>query len=58
VEGAQHLLETTRSTVDEVASKVGYANSIALRRLLQEQLGRSAREIRAARIRRDRAAAR
>lgn len=51
VERAQHLLETTRSSVDEVAARVGYADPIALRRLLRKELGRSAREIRAGRNR-------
>jgi transcriptional regulator GlxA family with amidase domain len=49
VERAQHLLETTRSSVDEIAARVGYADPIALRRLLQKELGRGAREIRAGR---------
>jgi len=46
VERAQHLLETTRRSVDEIAACVGYADPVALRRLLQKELGRNAREIR------------
>jgi transcriptional regulator GlxA family with amidase domain len=47
VERAEHLLETTRQSLDEVAARVGYADPITLRRQLRKELGRGAREIRA-----------
>jgi transcriptional regulator GlxA family with amidase domain len=56
VERAQHLLETTHHSVDAIATQLGYADPVALRRLLQKELGRSARQIRGARGRRARGA--
>ncbi|HVB38844.1 MAG TPA: helix-turn-helix domain-containing protein, partial [Vicinamibacterales bacterium] len=47
VERAVHLLKTTDETVDEIATRVGYADGVTLRSLLRRQLGRGIREIRA-----------
>jgi transcriptional regulator GlxA family with amidase domain len=41
-----HLLETTRSSVDQIAAEVGYADGVTLRVLLRRKLGRGARDIR------------
>jgi transcriptional regulator GlxA family with amidase domain len=46
VERAVHLLRTSDRTLDEIASLVGYADSVTLRTLLRRRLGRSVREIR------------
>jgi transcriptional regulator GlxA family with amidase domain len=45
-ERAVHLLQTTKSSVEEIATRVGYTDAVALRRLLRDEMGRSAREIR------------
>lgn len=44
VSRATHLLETTKSSVDEVASKVGYADAAAFRRVFRRIVGESPRE--------------
>jgi transcriptional regulator GlxA family with amidase domain len=46
VERAVHLLRTTADTVDEISSKVGYADGVTLRVLLRRRLGRGVRELR------------
>ena len=46
VERAVHLLRTSDRTLDEIASLVGYADSVTLRTLLRRRLGRGVREIR------------
>lgn len=48
VEAALDLLQTTTLSFDQIAVRVGYRDPSALRRILQRQLGRSAREIRKA----------
>lgn len=45
-ERAVHLLETTASSVEAVASEVGYADPAAFRRILRRETGRSPREFR------------
>lgn len=47
VERAVHLLKTTDAKVDDIASKVGYADGVTLRVLLRKKLGRGIRELRA-----------
>ena len=39
VEAATHLIETTRLPVEEIARRVGYADSSALRRIMQRDAG-------------------
>lgn len=46
VERAVHLLKTTDHTVDEIASRVGYADGVTLRTLLRRRLGHGIKEIR------------
>lgn len=46
VERAVHLLKTTSASVDEVAARVGYADSVTLRALLRRRLNRGVKEIR------------
>jgi transcriptional regulator GlxA family with amidase domain len=46
VERAVHLLKTTRASVDEIASRVGYADGVTLRSLLRRRLHAGVREIR------------
>jgi transcriptional regulator GlxA family with amidase domain len=41
-----HLLETTPSSIDQIAAEVGYADSGTLRSLLRRKLDRGVREIR------------
>lgn len=46
VERAVHLLETSKASVDQIASMVGYAEGVTLRNLLRRRLGRGVRELR------------
>lgn len=46
VEHATYLLRTTRLSVDEIASRTGYANGTTLRVLLRRKTGRTASELR------------
>ena len=46
VERAVHLLKTTGASVDEIASRVGYADGVTLRTLLRRRLRASVKEIR------------
>lgn len=46
VEYAVHLLQTTDSSVDHIASLVGYADGTTLRTLLRRKLGKGVRELR------------
>jgi transcriptional regulator GlxA family with amidase domain len=46
VERAVHLLKTGNVTVDEVASRVGYADGVTLRALLRRRLNVGIKEIR------------
>lgn len=47
VEYAVHRLQTSRDSVDAIATEVGYADGVTLRTLLRRRLGRGVREIRA-----------
>ena len=46
IELAVHLLKTSDEGVEEIASRVGYADGVALRVLLRRRLGRGVRELR------------
>ena len=46
VERAVHLLKTTNASVDEVATRVGYADGVTLRTLLRRRLNQGIKEIR------------
>ena len=46
IELAVHLLKTSDQGIEEIASRVGYADGVALRVLLRRRLGRGVRELR------------
>jgi transcriptional regulator GlxA family with amidase domain len=46
IERAVHLLKTSKCSVDQIASQVGYADGVALRTLLRRRLGKGIRELR------------
>lgn len=50
VERAIHLLQTSASSIDKVATEVGYADGVTLRTLLRRKIGLSVRELRARRV--------
>jgi transcriptional regulator GlxA family with amidase domain len=49
VERAVHLLKTGDASVDEIATRVGYADGATLRSLLRRQLNLGVKQIRDAR---------
>lgn len=49
VEQAVHRLQTTRDSIEEIASAVGYQDGVTLRTLLRKKTGRGIRELRAVR---------
>jgi transcriptional regulator GlxA family with amidase domain len=46
VERAVHLLQTSNSSVDRIATEIGYSDGVTLRTLLRRKLGRGVRELR------------
>lgn len=46
VDYAVHLLQTTEASVEQIASRVGYADGTTLRTLLRRKLGQGIRELR------------
>ena len=47
VEHAVHLLQTSNTSIDQIATQVGYANGVTLRTLIRRKVGRGVRELRA-----------
>lgn len=47
VEQAVHQLQTTRDSIEEIATSVGYQDGVTLRTLLRKKTGRGIRELRA-----------
>jgi transcriptional regulator GlxA family with amidase domain len=50
VEMAVHRLRTTRDSIEEIATAVGYGDGVTLRTLLRRKTGRGIRELRAAAV--------
>jgi transcriptional regulator GlxA family with amidase domain len=46
VERAIHQLQTTDSSLDDIAAAVGYGDGVTLRALLRQRTGRGVRELR------------
>lgn len=46
VERAVYLLQTSKASVDQVATLVGYADGVSLRSLLRKKIGKGIREVR------------
>ena len=46
VEHAVHLLQTSKASVEQVATQVGYADGVSLRSLLRKKIGKGIREVR------------
>lgn len=46
VERAVHLLQTSKASVEQVATLVGYADGVSLRSLLRKKIGKGIREVR------------
>lgn len=46
VERAVHLLQSSKESIDQIATKVGYADGVTLRTLLRKKIGRGVKEIR------------
>jgi transcriptional regulator GlxA family with amidase domain len=46
VERAVHLLQSSNQSIDQIATKVGYADGVTLRTLLRKKIGRGVKEIR------------
>lgn len=46
VERAVHLLQTSKTSVDRIAARVGNSDGVTLRTLLRRKLGRGVRELR------------
>jgi transcriptional regulator GlxA family with amidase domain len=46
VERAVHLLQSSNDSIEQIATKVGYADGVTLRSLLRKKLGRGVKDIR------------
>jgi transcriptional regulator GlxA family with amidase domain len=46
VERAVHLLQSSKDSIEQIATKVGYSDGVTLRTLLRKKLGRGVKDIR------------
>ena len=46
LEAATHLLESSKASLEEIATRVGYRDAGTLRRLMRRKLGSTPRELR------------